>query len=154
MALLSDTQRLYRDVEFLTSIKPARNYQNKKSLDTAAGYIYEELKKLDFDKLEYQDFMVRGGEKYRNVSAIYNGRHKDRIIIGAHYDVCGEQPGADDNASAVAGMLETAKEYLSSGKTVFFAVGLAHLLGDTGLVEALREAGYTVTLVEYASPAE
>ena len=53
-----------------------------------------------------------------------------------------------------AGMLETAKEYLSSGKTVFFAVGLAHLLGETGLVEALREAGYTVTLVEYASPAE
>jgi Zn-dependent M28 family amino/carboxypeptidase len=26
--------------------------------------------------------------------------------VGAHYDVCGEQPGADDNASAVAGLLE------------------------------------------------
>lgn len=49
-----------------------------------------------------------------------------------------------------AGMLETAKEYMASGKTVFFAVGLAHLLGETGLVDALREAGYTVTLVEYA----
>ena len=49
-----------------------------------------------------------------------------------------------------AGMLEKAEEYLASGKTVFFAVGLAHLLGETGLVDALREAGYTVTLVEYA----
>lgn len=53
-----------------------------------------------------------------------------------------------------SGMLEKAEEYLASGKTVFFAVGLAHLLGETGLVDALREAGYTVTLVEYASPAE
>lgn len=53
-------------------------------------------------------------------------------------------------ANRDAGMLEKAEEYLASGKTVFFAVGLAHLLGETGLVDALREAGYTVTLVEYA----
>ncbi len=47
-----------------------------------------------------------------------------------------------------AQMLETAKGYLSGGKTVFFAVGLAHLLGDGGLVQALRDAGYTVTLIQ------
>ena len=29
-------------------------------------------------------------------------------VIGAHYDVCGIQPGADDNASGVAGLLELA----------------------------------------------
>ena len=27
--------------------------------------------------------------------------------MGAHYDVCGDQPGADDNGSAVAGLIET-----------------------------------------------
>lgn len=49
------------------------------------------------------------------------------------------------------GMLEKAVEYLESGETVFFAVGLAHLLDDTnGLVTALQEAGYTVELVTYA----
>lgn len=46
-------------------------------------------------------------------------------------------------------MLEVAKGYLESGKTVFFAVGLAHLLEDDGLVDALREAGYTVELVTF-----
>lgn len=47
-------------------------------------------------------------------------------------------------------MLEKAKEYLASGETVFYAVGLAHLLNeDTGLVKALSDAGYTVELVEY-----
>lgn len=47
-------------------------------------------------------------------------------------------------------MVEKAKEYLENKEeTVFFAVGLAHLLSETGLVDSLREAGYTVTLVEY-----
>ena len=46
-------------------------------------------------------------------------------------------------------MIEIAKGYLTSGKTVFYAVGLAHLLADDGLVDGLRAAGYTVELVEY-----
>ncbi|GAA4426556.1 M28 family peptidase [Pontibacter saemangeumensis] len=91
------------------SIQPARNYRNRQSLEVASRHIYDELHKLDFDQIEYQEFTVRGGEKYRNVSAIYRGTRQDRIIIGAHYDVCGDQPGADDNASAVAGLLETAR---------------------------------------------
>ncbi len=48
------------------------------------------------------------------------------------------------------GMLKVAKEYLESGDTVFYAVGLAHLLNDVnGLVDALQEAGYTVEAVAY-----
>ena len=47
-------------------------------------------------------------------------------------------------------MLAVAEEYLNSGKTVFYAVGLAHLLADDGLVNTLRNAGYTVELVSYA----
>lgn len=50
------------------------------------------------------------------------------------------------------GMLETAIEYLESGKVVFYAVGLAHLLDNTnGLVDTLRDAGYTVELVSFAN---
>jgi uncharacterized protein YbaP (TraB family) len=48
-----------------------------------------------------------------------------------------------------AQMIEKAKEYLASDKTVFMAVGAAHVLGEGGLVDALREAGYTVEKVEY-----
>ena len=47
------------------------------------------------------------------------------------------------------GMLEAAIEYLESGETVFYAVGLAHLLAEDGLVNTLRDAGYTVELVPY-----
>ena len=47
-------------------------------------------------------------------------------------------------------MLQVAEGYLESGETVFFAVGLAHLLAEDGLVNALREAGYSVEVVSYS----
>lgn len=46
-------------------------------------------------------------------------------------------------------MIKKAISYLESGDTVFFAVGLAHVLAESGLVNGLREAGYTVELVTY-----
>lgn len=47
-----------------------------------------------------------------------------------------------------ASMLDTCESYLASGDTVFFAVGLAHLIDpESGLIYALRDAGYTVDLV-------
>lgn len=53
---------------------------------------------------------------------------------------------ADRNAQ----MLEKALEYLEGEETVFYAVGYAHLLGETGLIEGLQDAGFTVELVPYA----
>ena len=47
-------------------------------------------------------------------------------------------------------MLDVAVSYLEGGKQVFYAVGLAHLLSGNGLVQALRDAGYTVELVSFA----
>ena len=48
-----------------------------------------------------------------------------------------------------AHMIEVAKEYMNGDVTVFYAVGLAHLLGEHGIVKGLRDAGYTVELVQY-----
>lgn len=47
-------------------------------------------------------------------------------------------------------MLDVAVSYLEGEDTVFFAVGLAHLLQENGLVDTLREAGYTVEQVVYS----
>lgn len=46
-------------------------------------------------------------------------------------------------------MHQVAESYLNSGEIVFYAVGLAHLLAEDGLVNSLRNAGYTVELVSY-----
>lgn len=104
---VAEKQRLRNDVKFLTGIKPARNYRHIASLDTAAEYIFNELAKAGL-KPEYQEFSV-DGETYRNVIAFYNAGKSERLVVGAHYDVAGDQPGADDNASGFAGLLETAR---------------------------------------------
>lgn len=100
-------ERLYHDVKALTAIEPARHYLNMDSLNKAAIYIYNEFEALGFDP-QYQYFIVDGRE-YKNVIGVYNKDKQERVVAGAHYDVCGDQPGADDNASGVAGILETAR---------------------------------------------
>ena len=99
--------RLYNDVKKLTAISPPRNYYNINSLNKASDYIIKEFKKLSC-KVSVQKFNIENNE-YKNVIASFNEKAKKRIIIGAHYDVCGNQPGADDNASGVAGLLELAR---------------------------------------------
>ncbi|HZG00813.1 MAG TPA: M28 family peptidase [Chitinophagales bacterium] len=52
----------------------------------------------DFD-LPY----TRGGRTFHNVIArLQTGSSRKPVLLGAHYDTCGHQPGADDNAAAVA----------------------------------------------------
>ena len=63
----------------------------------------------------------------------------------ALYEEYNKAVSTDRNAD----MLEVAKGYLESGEVIFYAVGLAHLLADDGLVNTLRDAGYTVELVSY-----
>ncbi|PJJ58878.1 M28 family peptidase [Hymenobacter chitinivorans] len=106
-AMKANQDRLYADVEFLTELRPARSYRHPVSLNKAADYIKAEFEKLDC-RVEEQPFKV-DGQPYRNIIASFGPATAERIIVGAHYDVCGDQPGADDNASAVAGLLETAR---------------------------------------------
>ena len=103
----ANTDRLYKDVEFLTELRPYRNYQNLDSLEIVCNYIKREFAKEGLP-IEEQKWSAKGRE-YTNIIASYNSHQSKRLIIGAHYDVCGDQPGADDNASAVAGLLESAR---------------------------------------------
>lgn len=100
-----------KHVEFLTSLQPARNVDQLTSLNKAADYITMELKMLGFD-VEEQKYPHKNNE-YKNLIVKINSTNSDNanqiIVIGAHYDVCGDQPGADDNASGVAGLLELAR---------------------------------------------
>lgn len=99
--------RLYNDVEFLTSLRPYRNFQNPDSLEKVCDHIRSAFSEAGLGHEEQK--WLAAGKEYKNIIATYNKGKKRRLIIGAHYDVCGNQPGADDNASAVAGLLETAR---------------------------------------------
>ena len=49
-----------------------------------------------------------GRASLTNIHALKKGKTDKRIIIGAHYDAVPESPGADDNASGVAVLIELA----------------------------------------------
>ncbi len=104
---LKQIERVYSDVSFLTGVRPFRNYQNPQSLDKVVEYT-ENIFIKNLEKVEKQDFYVEGN-RYTNIIGSYNTEAKKRIVIGAHYDVAGDTPGADDNASGVAGVLEIAR---------------------------------------------
>tara|TARA_B110000285_G_scaffold85871_1_gene98510 strand:+ start:1206 stop:2072 length:867 start_codon:yes stop_codon:yes gene_type:complete len=108
----ANKERMYQDVDFLTSLRPYRNYNNLDSLEQVCDYIKDEYDKLGWSSQE-QTWEAEGKE-YKNIITSYNKQKSKRLIIGAHYDVCGDQPGADDNASAVAGLLETARLFAAN----------------------------------------
>jgi Zn-dependent M28 family amino/carboxypeptidase len=64
------------------------------------------------------------GKTVFNLGAEKKGKDVDIVVIGAHYDMVPGTPGADDNASGVAGLLELArlhKEGLNKKTHVFVA---------------------------------
>jgi hypothetical protein len=94
-------------VRYLSTINPPRNHEQLESLNKSAGYIFKKFEEYGL-KPTKQKFVV-SGKTYVNIIASVGHQEGSRLIVGAHYDVCGDQPGADDNASAVAGLLEIAR---------------------------------------------
>lgn len=85
----------------------SRDWQNPANLDRCADYIAGHFERAGA-KVEFQDFTVME-KRYRNVIGRFGVGKAGKIIIGAHYDSCSDTPGADDNASGVAGLLELAR---------------------------------------------
>ncbi|MEW6440454.1 MAG: M28 family peptidase [bacterium] len=101
------TDNMKDTVRYLTTLQPARSHDHPESMKRAAAYIYRKLAEYGFEPME-QTYVI-SGSAYANVLASAGPAEGSRLIVGAHYDVCGESPGADDNASAVAGLLEVAR---------------------------------------------
>ena len=95
-------------LKYLTQIQPPRNFLNIESLNNVAAYIKNRFEQYGLT-VEFQNFDV-DGKTYKNIIATINPEHSKRLVIGGHYDVCGDFQGADDNASAVAGIIETARQ--------------------------------------------
>ncbi len=98
---------LRRHVVTLANDDEARHFANPDALQASADYIRDSWIANGF-AVRDQPFDV-GGVTYRNLITSYGPSDQPLVVVGAHYDVCGEQPGADDNASGVAALLELAR---------------------------------------------
>jgi len=106
-AVAVDPARLEAHVRALAETFVPRDESHPENLDRAAAYIRRELQEAG-GRVEEQPFEV-GGTTYRNVIARFGPETRERIVVGAHYDAAGPYPGADDNASGVAGLIELAR---------------------------------------------
>lgn len=99
--------RLDAHVQLLSGEIGERNHTLLKNLHQAADYVEQQFTAMGFVPSSH----VFGVNQYRNISVdVYGRERRDEIIVvGAHYDTTWMTPGADDNASGVAGMLEVAR---------------------------------------------
>lgn len=124
-------------------------------LDRAAEYVRSHLV-LAGRPVEEHPF-ERNGKTFRNFLVSMGPPDGERVIVGAHYDGRGDTPGADDNASAVAVLLELAKHFSSTPlrtrlDLVAYSLeeinpGLPALQGSTEHARRLRREGVPVKLM-------
>ena len=104
---MPDLGRLGADV--LRLALPRHPRASPEALRAAEDHIARELGAAGL-RVERQLFAWRGGE-YHNVLGTLDGSDPARpwVVVGAHFDSVAGSPGADDNASGVAAMLEVAR---------------------------------------------
>ena len=116
--------KLRKHVSVLSEQYYPRSYENSDNLSKCAAYIRKQFSRTGghvtsqlYDGL---------GHSFENIILLLPGTNVARIVVGAHYDTCDDTPGADDNASGVAGLIE-----------------LAHLLGDADLEHTIELVAYS-----------
>ena len=93
-----------------------RVYSNMEMLNGTAVYIHDAFSNysddVSYQTYELTEFLAEEKYEYKNVIANFKGTEscsEGLMIVGAHYDTFGGHTGANDNTSAVAGILELAR---------------------------------------------
>lgn len=157
-----DRERLVAHVRMLSQDLHPRSYDDNANLDKAARYIAAEFAAAGA-RVKFEPVLV-GGMRYHNVVAQFGPEGGPLVVVGAHYDACrisdrapGSTPGADDNASGVAALIELARQLQQAPPTQavelvaytleeppFFATPD---MGSAWHASGLREARREVTLM-------
>lgn len=113
------------------------------ALEAALAYVQDQLAALGLPVRKHR-FRFRG-RSFDNVAAEITGTdpRAPRVLVGAHVDTVRGTPGADDNASGVAGLLECARllaGWRGSATVEFVAFNLEERQGWTYRVGSRRWA--------------
>lgn len=106
------SSNLKKHVEILAGDIGERNSAHYDKLKEAESYVEESFKAAGFkpEEIKSQNFEVNG-QAFRNIEVELPGtrRAAEILIIGAHFDTAPNTPGADDNGSGTAALIELAK---------------------------------------------
>jgi len=109
-------KHLRKHIAVLSEEIGERNLWRNRTLDATADYIEKTLQAAGYT-VSSQVYTVQG-TSVRNLEAVHGGTSlaEEIVLIGAHYDTFSGSPGANDNASGVAALIEIAR--LLAAKTL------------------------------------
>ncbi|NUM35145.1 MAG: M20/M25/M40 family metallo-hydrolase [Candidatus Brocadiae bacterium] len=155
----SKAQEMMKHIRFLADPEKKGRAIGTKELDAVASYIADFFQKSGLSPFQGKDFFqtweqeipVYGKQKLANILGIAPGQNKTLsrscIIVGAHYDHLGmgevgskpvyagkAHPGADDNASGIAVMLDCAEYFAKNPqkRSILFVAFTAEESGYIG----------------------
>jgi Zn-dependent M28 family amino/carboxypeptidase len=155
-----DARRLKRHLA--TIIGERSPFSGARHLAEVEAFVENEL--ASYGLTVESDYFPYRGKKFRNiVGRIGVQRGQPLIVLGAHLDAVQGTPGADDNASGVAVLLEAARllaQTRSKSQVLFCGFNLEELnmIGSSHFVGKLKTAGIKVDamisleMVGYADP--
>jgi Zn-dependent M28 family amino/carboxypeptidase len=101
---------LTRHVDRLAGLIGPRHLGRPAALAAAAVLVERELANAGYS-VARETYQASGQQVANIVAELPGGKKQNEVVIvGAHYDTVETTPGADDNASAVAMMLEVARQ--------------------------------------------
>jgi Zn-dependent M28 family amino/carboxypeptidase len=152
--------RLESHVRFLTGLHPNRSYKNMASMEQAQNYIADAFKEIGYQNVTLQDVDADGRIYHNIITRFGTEKSKDIFVVGAHYDAAGpDNPGADDNASGIAALIELARAFKTQNPKIkvpiefvaytleeppFFASGE---MGSLYHADLMKERGQNVVLM-------
>jgi hypothetical protein len=149
-------RNLTRHLTVLTEEIGSRSIYDEEKLGAAARYIGNEWAAMGL-RIRRQEYQASGRKTFNIIA--YGKKFdpsRSAILLGAHYDTVPGTPGADDNASAVAVLLETTRLVMSDSpesmaNILFVAFSTEEppsfgtgRMGSRAFVGALDELGYTI----------
>ena len=144
-----DRNRLEKDLHALVGERHPLTSPNH--LQQAEAYLRRQFSEAGL-VVTTQDFEALGGT-YRNVIATAHpaSTHGELppLVIGAHFDTVAGSPGADDNASALAVLMDVARQVrgmmlIRPIHFIAFNLEEENLLGSSAYASFLRENGETI----------
>jgi hypothetical protein len=171
---ISSEVNIERLKSYVKSVEGLRHgWENYDALEEKSKFIEKTLRSFNL-KVESQEVPFHR-RSYRNIIATTEGididKEKEGVLLGAHYDAAWGSPGADDNASGVAVLLEAAN-ILSNQKlhrtvqfvaftleepqpqTLNFLIGSSHFAREAKKQKKRYEAVFILESVGYTDTTE
>ena len=102
--------RLKETITYLSETLGERNLRRPMQLEQAAKYVQSRWEAMGYS-IEKQSFLVDEYECINLATELVGTKYpKEIVLIGAHYDSARGTPGANDNGSGTAALLEIAQQ--------------------------------------------